>query len=107
VPTPARTYVEQGVDPATPVVESAPPPSLPVFAPESEPLPPKLGVKEMSAQTDEWTPPLAPVAAVVPPSTPAKTVQAVARTAPGSVPVSPATLYRVRVGAAGRLWRCP
>ncbi|KAJ7821020.1 coiled-coil protein [Mycena olivaceomarginata] len=98
--TPARTYVEQGVDPATPVVESAPPPPLPVVAPEPEPLPPKPEVKEMSVQTDEWTPPPAPVAAVVRPSTPAKTVQTAVQTAPGSVPVSPASLYRV--GVAGQ-----
>ncbi|KAJ7778059.1 hypothetical protein B0H14DRAFT_3507946 [Mycena olivaceomarginata] len=105
VPTPAQMYVEQGVDPAAPVVESALPLLLPVVAPELEPLPPKPGVKEMSAQTDEWTPPPAPVTAIVPPSTPVKTVQAAAQMAPGSVPVSPAMLYRV--GAMGRLWCCP
>ncbi|KAJ7634633.1 hypothetical protein FB45DRAFT_909405 [Roridomyces roridus] len=94
----SRTYVDQGVDPPTPVMET--PPSLPepIPAPVEEPPkvelppppPPKPEVKEMSIQTDEWSPPPAPAPAAV--LAPAPVVE-------GVPPAQIATPSFYRVGA--------
>ncbi|KAJ7796352.1 coiled-coil protein [Mycena olivaceomarginata] len=87
----------------------------PVVAPEPEPLPPKPEVKEMSVQTDEWTPPPAPVAAVVRPSTPAKTVQTAVQDGPWICSCVPSVAVPCRCGGAASsnsslwhpLWQLP
>ncbi|KAJ7204776.1 hypothetical protein GGX14DRAFT_500974 [Mycena pura] len=85
-----RTYADQGVDPATPVVESAPSITQPQLVEEAVQVEPppvlRRETKEMSIQTDRWTPPSPPPPAVAPaPAIPSS---------PGSSP----GLYRVGSG---------
>ncbi|KAJ6472662.1 coiled-coil protein [Mycena vulgaris] len=100
-PVAPRTFVDQGVDPPTPIMEDTPPVEEPVPVAVQEPVkveaPPPPEMKEMSIQTEEWSPPPPPPHAVAP--VPAPTL---APAPPASVPASPGTPGLYRVGAAGQ-----
>lgn len=66
-PPPVPTYESVGIS-TDPIEELAPVPEPKVEPPPLIPEPPKADVKEMSVQTDYWSPPLPPVST---PSTPA------------------------------------